>query len=436
MPINIIGTMLVEGPDAIPGWPLIRQYGPPLATGAALKWYFRGRTNTWERNLHGKVYIVTGGTSGLGASVVDELASKGAQIILLVRDTDDYWTVEYVQELRERHENFLIYAEQCDLSDLYSVRKFATKWLDNVPPRRIDGFVCCAGEALPYGKPRENSIDGIEIHTAVNYAGVFHLLTLLAPGLRIQLPDRDVRVLLTTCMSQAMGTVLVEDPLNLKQRYNKSAPWRSLGTSKLALSMFAKEFQKRLQSVPRKDGAPCNVRVNVVNPGFMRTAGTKRVLTVGSLIGLFLYMVLYPILWVFLKSPRQGAQSFLHALMSPDLVKIDGGNFIADCAIYHPARGELQDDELQKQLYDNTERDIALVEKESALERKRLENRRKAEKEDKKNGKENSMGIHEIKEELFPDGHSTASAKGTTSNTTTTKKSSKTSTKKAKKKKT
>lgn len=403
--------MIVEGPDAIPGWPFIQRYGPLLATVGALKWYFRGKTNTWERDLHGKVYMITGGTGGVGAAIVDELASRGAQLILLVRSTEDSWTSEYIQDLREKHENFLIYAEQCDLSDLYSVRKFATKWLDNVPPRRLDAVVCCAGEALPYGKERENSIDGVEIHTAVNYAGHFHLLTLLAPALRIQLPDRDVRIIVTTCMSQAMGNIVVEDPLFLNQRYTKNSPWKVLGTSKLQLSLFASEFQRRLQSVPRKDGAPCNVRVNIVNPGVMRSPSTTRVLTFGSLFGLLAYMLCWPILWIFFKSTRQGAQSYFHALMSPDFVAMDGGQFIADCATYRPARSELKDEALQKQLYDNTVSAIAAVEKESAIERKRQEQKQaKKDKNKKKAGtaqpkekpETNDVGIGERTEPLFP----------------------------------
>ncbi|KAH3675947.1 hypothetical protein WICMUC_002243 [Wickerhamomyces mucosus] len=373
MPLNIIGSMVLEGPEVIRGWEYIKYYGPIVATVGALKYYFRGTTNTWERDLHGKVYIITGGTSGLGASIVDELAARGAQLILLVRSTNDYWLAEYIQDLRDKHKNFLIYAEECDLSSLHSVRKFATKWLDNVPPRRIDGVICTASETLPPYKERQNTIDGIEIQTAVNYVGHYHLLTLLTPSLKAQLSDRDVRVLLTTCLSQAMGQLDINDPLYLNKRYPKSHPWTVLGTAKLQLGLFAKEFQRRLLETPRKDGAPINIRVNIINPGTMRSPSTKRVLSFGSILGLFLYLLILPILWIFFKSTTQGAQSFIHTLMSPDFVNLDGGNFISNCSIYKPARKEFDDSELQKTLYDNTAIAIAKVEKESAVKRKRNE---------------------------------------------------------------
>ncbi|CDR41088.1 CYFA0S06e01420g1_1 [Cyberlindnera fabianii] len=409
MPLNIIGSMIMEGPDVLPGWEYIAKYAPPLAVIASLKYYFRGRTNTWERDLHGKVYIVTGGTSGLGAAVVDDLAARGAQIILLVRSTDDFWTAEYITDLREKHDNFLIYAEECDLASLYSIRKFATKWLDNMPPRRVDAVVCCAAESLPYGKERINSDDGIEIQTAVNYAGHFHLLTLLAPSLKAQLADRDVRVILTTCMSQSMAVFDVDDPLFQNKRYPTHSPWKVFGTSKLQLGMFAKEFQRRLLEQPRKDGQPSLVRVNLVNPGLMRSPSTKRVLTFGSLVGLLIYLLVWPILWIFLKLPVRGAQSVFYALMSPDFETRDGGNFISDCELYHPARHELEDEDLQKQLYDNTEAAIAKIEKESAIRRKKDE--AKTAKKQEKQGKDNkddkqNVGITTTKNEddvpLFP----------------------------------
>ncbi len=396
MPLNIIGSMVLDGPDVLPGWQYLKSYGPLVALVGGLKYYFRGSTNTWDRDLHGKLYIVTGGTSGLGAAVVDELAARGAQLILLVRSTEDSWLTDYVQDLRDRHSNLLIYAEECDLSSLYSIRKFATAWLDNVPPRRLDGVICTAAESLPYGKERENSIDGIEIQTAVNYVGHYHLLTLLSPSLRAQIPDRDVRVILTTCISQAMGDLDINDPLSMTKRYQKHKPWRVFGTSKLELGLFAKEFQRRLLAIPRKDNMPNNVRVNVVNPGFMRSPSTKRVLSFGSLFGLLIYILLLPILWIFLKSPHRGAQSFFYALMCPDFISLDGGNFISECAIYRPARKEFEDAELQKELFDNTAKLIEQIEKDSAYKRKKAEsitkkNHKQNEKTEKDKNKENKF---------------------------------------------
>lgn len=100
--------------------------------------------------MHGKVVIVTGGTSGIGAAVVRDLAQRGAQIVLLTHQPpSDMFIVDYIEDLREETGNTMIYAEQVDLSSLYSIRQFATKWIDNAPPRRLDMIVLCAATLTP-----------------------------------------------------------------------------------------------------------------------------------------------------------------------------------------------------------------------------------------------------------------------------------------------
>lgn len=372
---------MLEGPDSIPGWDKFVKYAPPILSVVGLKYYFGGSKNTWDRDLHGKVFLVTGATSGLGRALVHDLASKGAQIIMLTATPTEKnpWLVEFIEDLRDQTNNFMIYSEVCDLSSLYSVRKFATKWLDNTPPRRLDGVICLAGESLPSGYQRQVSEDGVERQMAINFLGHAHLLTLLAPALKYQPADRDVKVLVTTCLSQSMASIDLKDPLWSTRKYPVRQPWKVFGTSKLMLSMYATELQKRLEETPRKDGLPYNVRVNMINPGFMRSPSTRRVLSFGSLFGLFIYLLLYPLWFIFLKSCEQGAQSFLHVIMNPVFLEIRGGNFINNCRIYTPLRKELANEELMKELYDTTQEEIARLEKLSAIERNKT---KKLDKED------------------------------------------------------
>ncbi|CDK28829.1 unnamed protein product [Kuraishia capsulata CBS 1993] len=373
MPIDIIRTVIASGTESLSWWPQLVRYGPVVLAVGGLKYYFTGTHNTWERDMNGRVFIVTGGTSGVGAAIVKELAKKGAQLILLSSQVDrTQWFVDYINDLREETNNILIYGEQCDLSSLYSVRKFATTWLDNVPPRRLDGVICCAGESIPPGTARSVSKDGIESQIAVNYLSHFHLLTLLSPALRAQPADRDVRVIVTSCVTQSLGEIDLEDPLWQTKKYPQNRPWNVFGTSKLMLSMFAKEYQRRLEAVPRKDNAPCNIRVNVVNPGIMRSPSTRRVLSLGSIWGLFIYLLTYPIWFVLLKPTEAGAQSFLYALSAPVLAELKGGNYIQECHITQPARKELDDQQLQVKLYEKTEACIAQIERKSASAKKRV----------------------------------------------------------------
>lgn len=91
--------------------------------------------------MHGKVFILTGATStnGMGASVAYDLALRGAQLIILSSKMDQF-TSDFIMDLRKKTENELIYSEFCDFSDLTSVRKFATNWIDNISLEDLMGL--------------------------------------------------------------------------------------------------------------------------------------------------------------------------------------------------------------------------------------------------------------------------------------------------------
>ncbi|KAI5464995.1 hypothetical protein BGZ63DRAFT_350946 [Mariannaea sp. PMI_226] len=330
-----------------------------------LKLYASGRTNPSERNLHGKVVILTGGTSGIGAQAAQQLASRGAQLVLLTQNPpSDPFLVEYIQDLRSKTNNQLIYTEQVDLTSLHSIRKFATKWIDNAPPRRLDMVILCASTLTPPGGKRRESEEGVEETWMVNFLANFHLLGILSPALRAQPIDRDVRVIITTCSSY------IGSP-SLKEAISKSnwSPGTAYARSKLALNVFGQAFQKHLDAYKRPDGAPMNTRVIFVDPGLARTPGTRRWLTRGSLWGLALYLVGYLVPWFLLKSPFMAAQSILYAAMENNLGRGQGGKLIKECMEVDFARGEIKDEEVAKKLWEESDALIEKVEKAQAKKR-------------------------------------------------------------------
>lgn len=135
-----------------------------------------------------------------------------------------------------------------------------------------------------------------------------------------------------------------------------------------------------------------NARVLIVDPGWTRTPGTRRWITGGSLWGLLLYLLTWPIWWLVLKAPEQGAQSFLYAAMEAKYGRgEEGGWFIKECREFEPLRKEVNDDEVAKQLWEFSEDQIQVKEKESAKRRaveKALEEeeRKKREEAEKKSG--------------------------------------------------
>lgn len=418
MPVPVFTKVLEDGLDSIPfAWTLVKIL-PWLALAYVVKTFFQGARNGSERNMHGKVVMVTGGTSGVGEAVVRELAQRGAQIVLLTQHAlSDPFIVEYIDDVRAQTSNHLITAEQVDLASLHSIRTFATKWIDNAPPRRLDMIVLCAATLTPPGHDITSTPgEGVEVNWMVNYLANFHLLSILSPALRAQPPDRDVRILFGTCASFMGGDLLhiTQPPTPSAKPSKKTAngkltsataiseptkfsPGNAHATSKLALTTFALAFQKHLSSYDRPDKFPMNTKVLLVDPGLARTPGMRRWLTFGSLLGLAIYLILYPLWWFILKSPIAGAQSFLFAAMEERFTRSETALLIKECGERKMGRSEdVEDEDAQKKLWEYSEKMIVEAEKRG------MEYRAKAKKEDqdRRDEAEAEQQIRDYKEKV------------------------------------
>ncbi|CAM1503192.1 Fc.00g079680.m01.CDS01 [Cosmosporella sp. VM-42] len=367
MPIHLALGLLENGLPSIVGDHLrpILYTLLSITVLVLLKFYTSGRTNPAERPLHGKVVLLTGGTSGIGAATALHLAARGAQLCLLTQTpASDPFLVEYIQDLRAKTNNPLIYTEQVDLASFHSVRKFATKWIDNSPPRRLDMVILCAATMTPPGGKRKETEMGIEETWMVNFLANFHLLGILSPALRAQPIDRDVRVIIPTCSSY-IGSPSLKEAISMKNW----SPGTAYARSKLAMNVFGQAYQKHLSSYKRPDNLPSNTRVVFVDPGLARTPSTRRWLTRGSLWGLGIYLLGYAIPWFLLKSPNQAAQSILYAAMENGLGRGEGGKLIKECMEVDFARAEVNDVEVAKKLWEETDALIEKVEKQEAKRR-------------------------------------------------------------------
>jgi NAD(P)-dependent dehydrogenase (short-subunit alcohol dehydrogenase family) len=319
--------------------------------------------------------MLQGGTSGIGAEVVRALARQGAQLILLTHHApSDPFLVEFIMDLRTQTNNELIYAEQADLSSLHSIRLFATKWIDNAPPRRLDMLILCAATLTPpFTKQHDKTQDGVEANWGINYLANFHLLSILSPAIRAQPPDRDVRIIMATCSSYVAGRLDLKDETFQDRGFSsKGKPQTAYGASKLALMIFAHSFQKHLTAILRADKLPPNARVLLVDPSWTRTPGMRRFLSAGSLWGLLLYLLTWPFWWLVLKSPQQGAQSFLRAAMDPEFGEGVGGWLLRECKEARALRPEVGDEVVGKELWELSEKMVQRVEREG-VERRRKE---------------------------------------------------------------
>ena len=243
--------------------------------------------------------------------------------------------------------------------------------------------------------------DGLEPCWGVNYLANFHLLSMLSPAIRAQPADRDVRIVVATCASYVGG-----DLAALRDSKSPLKDGGEYGGSKLALMVFCQAFQKHLDAYTRPDKAPCNARVIVVDPGFVRTPGMRRWLSAGTLWGLAVYLWTWPLWWLVLKAPDGGAQGFLTACMEATLGRGKGGKLIKEGRERKWMREEaLENESMGESLWAFSEKQITALEKEGAVRRAREKKERD---QMKKGGIENMGKITEIIEENEMSGNSEA----------------------------
>ena len=376
MPVNFI-AYIASNPVWLDQLASLRTVYTVLALAVTVLMYrfFQGTANKHTQDMHSKVIIITGGTSGIGAAVVHDLADRGAQLILLVRSVADGWTQDYIQDLRTQSGNDLIYAEECDSSSLYSIRKFATKWIDNAPPRRVDQIILCAGVIQPPFKPRSTTRDGAESQLGVNFLANFQLLRILWPAINAQPADRDVRVIVATCTSYILGKVDLTDLDFSRRGYPSRTPWHVFGASKVLLMSYVLALQRKILDGKRPDGQPSRVKFLIVDPGLTRTQSLRRFISCGTIIGLLGYLLTYP-LWLFIfKGPGRGAQTILHASMAPSM-DVDGegvmpGQILQECRPKTLQRAEITDTKFQEDVIKVTEELVSSLELRTAKDKAR-----------------------------------------------------------------
>ena len=199
--------------------------------------------------MQGKVCLITGATSGIGAVTARVLAQQGAALLLVGRNPDK--TRAIVDQLQDQTGNRNIVGLLADLSSQQQIRQLAQQVRDQTP--RLDVLVNNAGGIW---MKRQETVDGLEMTFAVNHLAYFLLTHLLLDVLKASAPARIVNV-----ASRAhQGARLDFDDLQNRRRYSG---WRAYTQSKLANVLFTYELARRL--------AGTHVTANALHPGFVAT---------------------------------------------------------------------------------------------------------------------------------------------------------------------
>src|SRR5512145_2375912 len=137
--------------------------------------------------MHGKVCIVTGAASGIGAITAQALAQRGAAVVIVDRDAEK--GAATVNQIKQETGNLAVEFLQTDLSAQKEIDKLVEQFKSR--HQRLDVLVNNAGALF---SRRQESADGIEMTFALNYLGYFRLTNLLLDTLKDSAPARVINV--------------------------------------------------------------------------------------------------------------------------------------------------------------------------------------------------------------------------------------------------
>ena len=136
-----------------------------------IKKWLKANTET----LAGRTVAISGATGGIGRHLCEDLASLGASLILLDRNSER--SLALIRELKERHEGLVARHIRLDLEDMSCVRSVSEQLLYEAPHYLILN-------AGAYSIPRHKTDCGLDNVFQINFAAPYYLARTLGEDLR------------------------------------------------------------------------------------------------------------------------------------------------------------------------------------------------------------------------------------------------------------
>jgi retinol dehydrogenase 14 len=244
------------------------------------------------RPIEEQTILITGATDGLGRALAQDLARRGATIVVHGRDRE---RAEAVREQLPGSGHGVLIA---DLAELAQVRRMAQE------APLVDVLVNNAGigGTLPGDGARMESADGYELRLAVNHLAPFLLTSLLLDRLT-QSPQG--RVVTVSSNAQAMGRIDIDD-LQGERNYSGA---RAYNQSKLANVLFTYELARRMRDT--------SVTANALHPGLVSTS-------FGAEDPGRIQQLAVPLMRPFMQSQSRGASTSVYLASSPEVERVTG----------------------------------------------------------------------------------------------------------------
>ncbi|RYO84127.1 hypothetical protein DL766_001857 [Monosporascus sp. MC13-8B] len=286
--------------------------------------------NTDIPDLTGKVYVVTGGSAGIGYGISAHILQHNPEKLYLIGKREQH--LEEAEEgLKKYRDISRIELLQCDFE-------------------RLDALILNAGEGVgPYSETK----DDIDSHMQVNVIAQHHLAMLLLPKL---LSTPDSRLCFQASELHRTGTSGVEfkDLAEINQDIGATSLY---GRMKLAMILRVKALTRRKQRGElsfRPGAAPW---INATHPGGVRTDQNFQMTEAYGLPSKLGIKAIRP----FMKDPvDEGCRSILFAATSNAISeeKIDGQYIVRDRKVTSPS-SQTGDEELQERCWNLVEHILA-----------------------------------------------------------------------------
>lgn len=208
------------------------------------------------KSLEGKIIVITGGSSGIGLEAAKVLSSKGAEVIIAVRNMEKgELAAKSIKELNPASKVDVMHIE---LSDLESVKLFVESFA--LKYKKLDMLINNAGVMVP---PLKLTKQGYELQFGTNHLAHFTLTGLLLP-LMNDVPESRI---ITVSSIAARGGKIFFDNLDAKKGYSA---FKFYSQSKYSNLLFG----KKLDNLLKERGS--QTKSIICHPGVSATNLTSR----------------------------------------------------------------------------------------------------------------------------------------------------------------
>lgn len=298
------------------------------------------KKNKCDRDVIGKVIILTGGTTGIGKAAAIDLVKKGATVIFTGRKWDKAKTiVNFLLEEKEISEKT---AEQLkngkwDSSNNFESQCLYYRRLDQFNFEEVEGFttwvkekfdkidtICNNAGLVAFNK--EKNENGYEKTMMVNHLSHFLLTHDLLP----LLDKKNSRVVNVSSMASQLKIPFKTDPkIDLDDIFADKEKFNQLNLyckSKLANVLYTEKLNQ-IFSIKMPNSKSVSLHPGTVQTEFSTNMGNRFV---------FLWFKTMSFLRFF-KNEHQGAQTTLTCVLA-EIEELKGGKFYAECDVYprHP----------------------------------------------------------------------------------------------------